>query len=60
MLIQATAFTSQDPARPAPQAQPQASPSPTPTPLPPPTVKIDAYRAAAGRIIGAAITSDRA
>jgi len=39
---------------------PQASPSPTPTPLPPPTVKIDQYRTAAARIIGAALTSDRA
>ena len=29
-------------------------------PLPPPTVKIDSYRAAAARIIGAALTSDRA
>jgi carboxypeptidase Q len=29
-------------------------------PLPPPTVKIDGYRTAAGRIIGAALTSDRA
>ena len=38
----------------------QASPTPTPTPLPPPTVKIDRYRAAAARIIGAALTSDRA
>jgi len=28
--------------------------------LPPPTVKIDDYRVAAGRIIGAALTSDRA
>jgi carboxypeptidase Q len=28
--------------------------------LPPPTVKIDGYRAAAARIIGAALTSDRA
>jgi carboxypeptidase Q len=41
------------------QAQTQA-PSPTPVPLPPPTVKIDRYRAAAARIIGAALTSDRA
>ena len=41
-------------------AQPLASPTPTPTPLPPPTVKIDSYRAAAARIIGAALTSDRA
>ena len=60
LLIQANAFTSQDPARPGPIAQPIASPSPTPTPLPPPTVKIDGYRAAAARIIGAAVTSDRA
>ena len=28
--------------------------------MPPPTVKIDNYRAAAARIIGAALTSDRA
>jgi len=41
-------------------AQVQATPTPTPTPLPPPTVKIDPYRAAAARIIGAALTSDRA
>jgi carboxypeptidase Q len=41
-----------------PQAATQASP--TPTPLPPPTVKIDDYRAPSGRIIGAALTSDRA
>ncbi len=39
---------------------PLASPTPTPTPLPPPTVKIDNYRTAAARIIGAALTSDRA
>ena len=31
-----------------------------PVPLPPPRVKIDAYRERAGRIIGAALTSDRA
>ena len=43
-----------------PLAQPLASPTPTPTPLPPPTVKIDGYRAAAARIIGTALTSDRA
>src|SRR5690349_7154689 len=43
------------------QAQrPPGSPTPTPTPMPPPTVKIDPYRAAAARIIGAALTSDRA
>jgi carboxypeptidase Q len=40
--------------------QPPGSPTPTPTPLPPPTVKIDRYRAAAARIIGAALTSDHA
>jgi carboxypeptidase Q len=40
--------------------QPPGSPTPTPTPLPPPTVKIDRYRVAAARIIGAALTSDRA
>jgi carboxypeptidase Q len=40
--------------------QPPGSPTPTPTPMPPPTVKIDRYRAAAARIIGAALTSDRA
>lgn len=38
----------------------QATPSPTPVPLPSPTIKIDAYREAAGRIIGAALTSRRA
>ena len=36
------------------------SPSPTPIPLPRPTVRIDSYRATAGRIIGAALTSDKA
>ena len=59
--ISITVLASQGPTqqqRPAPQSL--ASPTPTPTPLPPPTVKIDAYRAAAGRIIGAALTSDRA
>lgn len=35
----------------------QASPTPTPAPLPPPTVNINDYRTAAGRIIGAALTS---
>ena len=40
--------------------QPPGSPTPTPTPLPPPTVKIDRYRDAAARIIGAALTSDHA
>ncbi len=46
--------------QPGPGAQPLASPTPTPTSLPPPTVRIDSYRAAAARIIGAALTSDRA
>lgn len=40
--------------------QPVPSSSPSPVPLPPPTVKIDDYRDEAGRIIGAALTSDRA
>jgi carboxypeptidase Q len=40
--------------------QPPGSPTPTPTALPSPTVKIEPYRAAAARIIGAALTSDRA
>jgi carboxypeptidase Q len=38
----------------------QQNPSPTPTPLPPPNIKIDNYRAPAGRIIGAALTNDTA
>lgn len=62
-LIYFTAFASQGPARPqqpGPGAQPIASPTPTPVLLPSPTVKIDNYRAAAARIIGAALTSDRA
>jgi carboxypeptidase Q len=46
--------------QPAPGAQPLASSTPTPTPLPPPIVRIENYRAAAARIIGAALTSDRA
>ena len=54
-------FASQEPTQPQRQGGfSQASPTPTPTPLPPPTVKIDGYRAAAARIIGAALTSDRA
>lgn len=44
----------------APQNPSQATPTPTPTPLPPPTVRIDDYRAPAGRIIGAALTSNKA
>lgn len=64
-LIYAPAFVTQDPTqRPRPAAagssSQSASPSPSPIPLPPPSVKIDSYRAPAGRIIGAALTSDRA
>lgn len=55
-LIYAATFAPQ-PQGPGPGAP---SPTPTPTPLPPPTVKIDRYRPAAARIIGAALTSDRA
>jgi len=62
-LIFTTAFLSQSQTQPQgrnPTAQALASPTPTPTPLPPPNIKIDGYRAAAARIIGAALTSDRA
>ena len=58
-----TKAVTQTPARPAPttvEVSAQSTPTPTPTPLPPPTVKIDDYRNAAGRIIGAALTSKRA
>ena len=37
-----------------------ATPTPTPTPLPPPNINIEEYRATAGRIIGAALTSKHA
>ena len=50
----------QNPGPIGPIAQPSASPTPTPIPLPPPTVNVDGYRTAAGRIIGAALTSDHA
>jgi carboxypeptidase Q len=68
----AVSLAPQDPARqnsspapaqtpsPLPSPTPSPSPSPTPTPLPPPTVRIDNYRAPAGRIIGAALTSNKA
>ena len=49
----------QSPQRPAAQT-PTPTPTPTPVPLPPPTVDIKNYRAAAGRIIGAALTSSKA
>ena len=58
-LIFSIAFTARA-QNPNPTAQALASPTPTPTPLPPPTVKIDDYRTAAARIIGAALTSDHA
>jgi carboxypeptidase Q len=50
------------PQNPATQnATPPARPTPTPTPpLPAPRVKADAYREAAARIIGAALTNDTA
>ena len=60
LLLSITVLASQGPTQQQRQPQSVASPTPTPTPLPPPTVKIDNYRAAAGRIIGAALTSDRA
>ena len=62
ILIFTTTLESQGQTQPQrnPTAQVFASPTPTPTPLPPPTVNIDGYRAAAARIIGAALTSDRA
>ena len=63
-LIYALAPVPQDPARQVPSVTssptPSPSASPSPTPLPPPTVRIDDYRAPAGRIIGAALTSNKA
>jgi carboxypeptidase Q len=61
-LIYVPTIVPQNPARQAPSPTPSVtpSPSPTPTPLPPPTVRIDDYRAPAGRIIGAALTSNKA
>ncbi|MEP6636661.1 MAG: M20/M25/M40 family metallo-hydrolase [Acidobacteriota bacterium] len=51
---------SQTTAQTQPSLTPSPTPTPTPAPLPPPSVKIDDYRATAARIIGAALTSDRA
>jgi len=63
-LIFAGIVGPQDPAQQSPaqtpSPTPSSSPSPTPTPLPPPTVRIDDYLTPAGRIIGAALTSDKA
>jgi carboxypeptidase Q len=52
-LIYTPAFAQQTPA-------PRAAEQKPVVPLPPPRVKIDAYRERAARIIGAALTSDRA
>jgi carboxypeptidase Q len=54
ILIQAITSTAQNPLSQA------SAPSPTPPPLPPATVRIDDYRVPAGRIIGAALTTDKA
>ena len=43
-----------------PAQMPSPTASPSPVPLPPATVNINDYRAAASRIIGAALTSDKA
>lgn len=56
-FIYSTVFIGQD-AIPGPPQTPTAQS--TPAVLPAPTVEIDNYRAAAARIIGAALTSDRA
>lgn len=47
-------------ATPSPTTNPSPTPTPTPVPLPPPTIKIENYRAPAARIIGAALTSEKA
>jgi carboxypeptidase Q len=62
-LVYVTALATQNqtqPQNPTGAAQVFSTPTPTPTPLPPPTIKIDSYRAAAARIIGAALTSNHA
>lgn len=61
-LLYCSTFVPPEPPRPSSQAQSTPSPSPSPSakPLPPPNIKVDNYRAPAGRIIGAALTSDRA
>ena len=70
LTIYATAFVTRNPAQttqpaqasqsPAPSSSPLQSPSPAPIPLPSPSIGTDQYRATAGRIIGAALTSDKA
>ncbi|MDX6269815.1 MAG: hypothetical protein QOD28_1038, partial [Acidobacteriota bacterium] len=67
-LINAPALAQQpQPSQPAPQQPQPSQPAQVlraaeakPAPLPAPRVKIDAYRERAARIIGAALTSDRA
>ena len=59
-LTSAFAFAPQYPPQSPNTPPPTATPSPSPVRLPPPTVKIADYRAAAARIIGAALTSDKA
>jgi carboxypeptidase Q len=68
VLVPGSASAQQDrpatspPASPSPSPSPSPLPSasPTPTPLPPPTVSIESYRSPAARILGAALTSDKA
>lgn len=60
LCILVPAFASQEPAPRQRAGAPAASPTPTPVPLPPPTIQIDNYRAASARIIGTALTSNRA
>jgi carboxypeptidase Q len=64
-LAYASFVTQQTPSTSASKGQtpvpsPSPSSSPSPIPLPPPTVKIADYRAAAARIIGAALINDKA
>ncbi|HEX8456729.1 MAG TPA: M28 family metallopeptidase [Pyrinomonadaceae bacterium] len=67
-LTHAPLLAQQTPApQPRPQQQTPSAPQqtqraaePKPAPLPPPRLRLDAYRERAARIIGAALTSDRA
>jgi carboxypeptidase Q len=59
-LVYSAQLAANPPQRSGATVQQSPSPSPTPVPLPPPTVRIEDYRAPAARIIGAALTSDRA
>ena len=60
VCIPAFAFQVTNQQTPTTAQSPTPTPTPTPVPLPPPTVKIDDYRMPAGRIIGTALTSNRA